>query len=113
MKGNVSNLLQDGKWTILDWSQLLPFYLHPVFSDMEPHFVTHLKLMVNSVFIMSSLVPGLTFLQLLLLCLVNQLYPLNEPLLFFPIITSTGVIFPSKYHIKRVFWQVAKTCLKW
>ena len=112
-KGIVSNLLQDGEWTIPDWLQLLPFSLHPVLADMKPHFVAHLKLMVDSVFVMSSLVTGLAFLQLLLHCLMNQLDSLNELLSFVPIITSTGVIFPSKDHIKRFLWQVTKTCLKW
>ena len=113
MKGIVSNLLQDDEWTIPYWSQLLPFSLHPVLADMEPHCVTNLKLMVNSVFVMSSVVPGLTFLQLLLYCLVNQLDPLNELLRFVLVIMSIRTIFPSKDHIKRVFWKVAKTCLKW
>ena len=113
MKGIVSSLLQNGEWIILDWSQLLPFSLHLVLANMEPHFVTQLKLMVDSVFVMSSLVAGLTFLQLLLYCLVNLLDPQDELLYFVPIITSTGVIFPSKDHIKRVLFQVTKTCLKW
>lgn len=82
MKGIVYNLLQNGEWTISDWPQPLPFSLHPVLADMEPHFVTHLKLMVDSVFVMSSLVTGLTFLQLLLYFLVNQLDLLNELLSF-------------------------------
>lgn len=113
MEGIVSNLLQDGEWTLLDWSRLLPFSLHPFLVDMEPHFVAYLKLMVDSLFVMLSLVLGLTFLQLLLYCLVNQLDPLNKSLCFVPVITPTGVIFPSKDHIKRIFWQVAKTCFKW
>ena len=61
MKGIVPNLLQNGEWTILDWSQFLPFSLHPILADVELHFVTHLELVVNSVSIMSSLVTGLTF----------------------------------------------------
>ena len=100
MKGIVSNLLQYGEWSIPDWLQLLSFSLHPVFADVEPHLVAHLELMVNLVFIMSSLITGLTFLQLLLHCLVNQLDSLNELLSFIPIITSTGAIFPSKDHQK-------------
>jgi len=71
MKGIVTNLLQNGKWTIPDWSQLLPFSLHPVLDDVKPNFITHLELVVDSVFVISSLVMGLTFLQLFLYCLVD------------------------------------------
>ena len=52
MKGIVPNLLQNGEWSILDWPQLLSFPLHPVFANVEPHFVAHLELMVDLVFIM-------------------------------------------------------------
>lgn len=104
MKGIVPNLLQNGEWTIPDWSQFLAFSLHPVLVDVEPHFVAYLELMVDSMFVMLSLVMGLTFLQLFLYFLVNQLDSLNELLNFVPIITSTGAIFPSKDHFKRVLW---------
>ena len=80
---------------------------------MEPHFVTHLKLMVDLVFIILSLVTGLNFLQLLLYYLVNQLDPLNELLHFVPSSCPLESSSLLKTISKGSFWQVSKTWLKW
>ena len=99
MKAIIPNLLQYGEWSIPDWPQLLSFSLHPVFAYVEPHLVAHLESMVNSVFIMSSLVTGLTIFQLHLHCLVNYLDSLNELLSFVFIIMFTRAILPPKDHV--------------
>ena len=59
--------------------ELLAFSFHPLLADVKPYLISHLKLMINSMIVMASLVLGLTLLQLLLHCLMYLLNSLNEP----------------------------------
>ena len=79
MKGIRPNLLQDGEGTISDGLELLAFFVHPLLADVKPHLISHLKLMINSMLVMESLILDLTLLQLLLHYLMYLLNSLNEP----------------------------------
>ena len=99
MKSIVPNLCYYCEGTISNGFSFVPFPLHSILANMEPYLVSNLKLMVNSVLIMSSFIPSLTLLQLLLYCMMNHLYSLNKLLCFVAFILSIAIPFFPKDHI--------------
>ena len=89
MKSIHPNLLQDGEGNISNRLELLAFSFHPLLADVKPYLISHLKLMINSMLVMVSLVLGLTLLQLLLHYLMYLLNSLNELVGFVFILGST------------------------
>jgi hypothetical protein len=78
MKSIGTTFLQNSEGSISDGIAFLAFTLQYLLADVNPYLVSNLELMINSVFVMSSFIFFLNFLQLFPDCLVYLLDPLNE-----------------------------------
>jgi hypothetical protein len=83
MKGIFTNLVDNLERTISNRFQFFTFSFKPLLTDVKPKFISNLETMINTMLVMSRLVPGLTLFQLLLHHLMYRLNLFNE--LFCPI----------------------------
>jgi len=89
--------LRDGVRPILEWSYLPMGFDKEFFLQMQPNFVTHLKLMWHPMLIMPLLVLGAGILQYVVNLLTNVLDLFNK----------LGFFINLKIHMCRFFLLVA------
>jgi hypothetical protein len=75
----VTHNLGDGIRSIAEWMKLLMGSCKAFFLQVQPNFISHLKLVWHPMLIMALLVLGIGLLQNILNLLVDVLDPLNEP----------------------------------
>jgi hypothetical protein len=79
MKIIVTHSIGDCIRSILEWKKLLMGSYKELFLQLQPNFISHLKLVWHLVLIMALLVLGFGLLQNILNLLENVLYFFNEP----------------------------------
>jgi hypothetical protein len=75
----VTHNLGDGIRSIVEWMKLLMGSCKVFFLQVQPNFISHLKLVWHPVLIMALLVLGIGLLQNILNLLVDVLDSFNEP----------------------------------
>jgi hypothetical protein len=71
--------LGDGLRSIAEWTKLLMGSCKAFFLQVQPNFISHLKLVWNPVLIMALLILGIRLLQIIMNLLVDLLGSFNEP----------------------------------
>jgi hypothetical protein len=86
----VTHNLGDGIRSIAEWMKLPMGSCKVFFLQVQPNFISHLKLVWHPVLIMALLVLGIGLLQNILNLLVDVMDPLNEPGSFVSFSLSMG-----------------------
>jgi hypothetical protein len=93
LKRIVTHILGDGISSIAEWMNLSMGSCKVFFLQVQPNFISHLKLVWHSVLIIVLLVFGIRLLQNILNLLADVLDPLNEPGRFFDFSLSMGRVY--------------------
>jgi hypothetical protein len=99
MEGIVTNLFKNLKSSISNWFHFFTFSIKPLFSNVNPNFISKFKTVINTMLFMSCLVLGLALFQLFLYHLMHQLNLFNEHLCFINVIMTINRNILPKHKI--------------